>query len=205
MQSSPSKGKGKLDVKAELSDVGMGDVVKNELAEKDDLDDVLWETTCGDSKMELDGDMKMDLEPIGDIFTGELLDFQLEEPETKEANKNVGYIEDSIAEKIICYIEKLCKHVTVCSDILETYPPSQQPNLYKVLYYYMLVVYYITIALRLLALPADTSCPHESPFGRLPLVYLSSININISEHSYMKFSEKWNYFEIKVDDDVIIQ
>ena len=119
-------------MRTEAGDAGPGDEVKDESAEKDDLDDVLWETTCGESKLESDRSVKIELEPIEDSFTRELLDFQLEETETKEANKNIGYIEDSIAEKVITYVRKLCRHVTVCCDILETYPPSQQPSLYKV-------------------------------------------------------------------------
>ena len=99
---------------------------KTEQTERDDLDDVLWGG--------VEGGVRMEMECMDDSFTKELLEFQLEETETKSENKRIAYIGDALAEKLIRYVKKLCKQLEACSDILDTFPPALQQTPYKVGY-----------------------------------------------------------------------
>ena len=97
---------------------------KTEQTERDDLDDVLWGG--------VEGGVRMEMECMDDSFTKELLEFQLEDTETKSENKRIAYIGDAMAEKLIRYVNKLHKQLEACSDILDTFPPAHQQTPYKV-------------------------------------------------------------------------
>ena len=97
---------------------------KTEQTERDDLDDVLWGG--------VESGVRMEMECMEDSFTKELLEFQLEETETKSENKRIAYIGDALAEKLIRYVKKLYKQLEACSDILDTFPPAHQQTPYKV-------------------------------------------------------------------------
>ncbi|KAI6657749.1 hypothetical protein LOD99_493 [Oopsacas minuta] len=119
---SPVKGTNSQNSSANMTDKEVVSF-KTEVTDKDDLDDVLWGG--------VEGGVKMEIETMDDSFTKELLEFQLEETDTKSQNKRIAYIEDSLAEKIISYLKKLSEQLEMCSDVLDTFPPTHQHTPYK--------------------------------------------------------------------------